>query len=64
MKPIPTTGLTSADVEDLTRTTRELMLAEIIELTAKARGASTAVAAPATTGKAGVTKASGVDAKR
>ncbi|KAL2123987.1 hypothetical protein VTJ04DRAFT_352 [Mycothermus thermophilus] len=38
LDPIPTTGLTAADVDDLTRTTRELMLKELITLTEKARG--------------------------
>ncbi|KAL1838839.1 hypothetical protein VTJ49DRAFT_2162 [Mycothermus thermophilus] len=38
LDPIPTTGLTAADVDDLTRSTRELMLKELIVLTEKARG--------------------------
>ncbi|KAL2271868.1 hypothetical protein VTJ83DRAFT_1239 [Remersonia thermophila] len=38
LDPIPTTGLTAADVDDLARTTRELMLKELIALTEKARG--------------------------
>lgn len=33
LKPISTQGLTAADVEELTRTTREKMLAELIALT-------------------------------
>ncbi|KAH8801537.1 hypothetical protein F5884DRAFT_824607 [Xylogone sp. PMI_703] len=38
LKPIETKGLTAADVDELTRTTRELMLQEIVSLTAKDRG--------------------------
>ncbi|KAI2637412.1 1-acylglycerol-3-phosphate O [Xylaria nigripes] len=37
MDPIPTTGLTTEDVDELTRTTRELMLQEIMALTQRAR---------------------------
>ncbi|PSR94218.1 hypothetical protein BD289DRAFT_336279, partial [Coniella lustricola] len=38
LDPIPTTGLTSADVDELCTRTRELMLKEIINLTYTARG--------------------------
>ncbi|EOO04080.1 putative 1-acyl-sn-glycerol-3-phosphate acyltransferase beta protein [Phaeoacremonium minimum UCRPA7] len=38
LDPIPTTGLTPADVDELTRTTRERMLKELINLTAEVRG--------------------------
>ena len=38
LDPIPTTGLTAADVDELTRTTRERMLKELINLTAEVRG--------------------------
>jgi lysophosphatidate acyltransferase len=38
MEPIPTKGLTAADVDDLARTTREKMLAELVLLTAEAQG--------------------------
>lgn len=38
MKPIPTKGLTAADVDELTRTTREKMLDELVLLTAEAQG--------------------------
>jgi lysophosphatidate acyltransferase len=54
LKPIPTKGLTAADVEELTRTTRELMLNELVTVTAKARGQPVAVPASlsnSTTGK-------------
>lgn len=37
LPPIPTTGLTPADVEDLARITREKMLDELIRLTERAR---------------------------
>lgn len=33
LPPIPTTHLTAADVEELTRTTRETMLKELVALT-------------------------------
>ncbi|KAM0456197.1 hypothetical protein ACHAPV_007445 [Trichoderma viride] len=48
LAPIPTTNLTPADVDELTRETRELMLSELISLTEKARGQPIAV--PATNG--------------
>ncbi|KAI1021506.1 hypothetical protein LB505_000244 [Fusarium chuoi] len=53
LKPIPTKNLTAADVDELTRTTRELMLNELVTLTAKARGQPMAVPASldSTTGK-------------
>ncbi|KAK7428626.1 1-acylglycerol-3-phosphate O-acyltransferase [Neonectria magnoliae] len=38
LDPIPTKGLTSADVDELTRTTRESMLEELIKITVKAPG--------------------------
>jgi lysophosphatidate acyltransferase len=60
LDPIPTTGLTAADVDELTRTTRELMLKEIIALTEKARGHP--IAMPATNGNGSAVKASGNDA--
>ncbi|KID85417.1 AtaAp protein [Metarhizium guizhouense ARSEF 977] len=45
LNPIPTKGLTSADVDELTRTTRELMLTELLALTAKAQGRPVALPA-------------------
>lgn len=48
LAPIPTTNLTTADVDELTRSTREVMLSELISLTEKARGQPIAV--PATNG--------------
>ncbi|KAM3471812.1 hypothetical protein MY5147_005635 [Beauveria neobassiana] len=56
LDPIPTKNLTSADVDELTRTTRELMLKELMTLTAKARGQPMAVPANPTSAKS-----SGVD---
>ncbi|KAM0482323.1 hypothetical protein ACHAPX_002839 [Trichoderma viride] len=48
LAPIPTANLTPADVDELTRETRELMLSELISLTEKARGQP--IAMPATNG--------------
>ncbi|RQM06363.1 hypothetical protein DH86_00001155, partial [Scytalidium sp. 3C] len=45
LKPIETKGLTTADVDKLTTDVRQLMLDEIIALTAKARGEPIAVPA-------------------
>ncbi|KAM5351228.1 hypothetical protein ACJ41O_003951 [Fusarium nematophilum] len=45
LDPIPTDGLTSADVDELTSTTQELMLNELVTVTAKARGQPVAVPA-------------------
>ncbi|KAH6606850.1 hypothetical protein Trco_006003 [Trichoderma cornu-damae] len=45
LAPIPTANLTSADVDALTQSTRELMLQELFSLTEKARGQPIAVAA-------------------
>ncbi|KAK4232115.1 putative 1-acyl-sn-glycerol-3-phosphate acyltransferase [Podospora fimiseda] len=60
LEPISTKGLTSADVDELTRTTRELMLKEIIVLTEKARGKR--FAAPRIVNQAnGVAKVTGSD---
>jgi len=60
LKPIETKGLTPADVEDLARDTRELMLKELVSLTSKARGRP--VAMPAQNSRDGVVKASGAEA--
>lgn len=38
MDPIPTTGLTAADVDELTRVTRDNMLKELVSLSEKAQG--------------------------
>ncbi len=38
LPPIETEGLTAADVDDLTSRTRELMLRELVALTAEERG--------------------------
>ncbi|KAI1854847.1 hypothetical protein JX266_000965 [Neoarthrinium moseri] len=60
LDPIPTAGLTAADVDELTRSTRDLMLKELISLTEKAQGRP--IALPATNGTDGVVKASGAEA--
>ncbi|KAG9239995.1 hypothetical protein BJ878DRAFT_330513 [Calycina marina] len=60
LKPIETKYLTSANVEDLARDTRELMLRELVDLTSKARG--TPIAMPAQTSTNGVIRASGASA--
>ncbi|KAL2201574.1 hypothetical protein P885DRAFT_26926 [Corynascus similis CBS 632.67] len=61
LDPIPTTGLTSADVDELTRSTRNLMLNELYTLTEKARGQP--VAKAELEGNNGVTKVTGADMK-
>ena len=43
LPPIPTRGLTAADVDNLTKTTRDKMLSELVELTELARGQAVAV---------------------
>ncbi|ROW04646.1 hypothetical protein VPNG_07426 [Cytospora leucostoma] len=57
LEPIPTTGLTAADVDALCNRTRELMLKEIINLTYEARGQEAPIAAS-------TVQASGVDLKQ
>ncbi|KAJ4391167.1 1-acylglycerol-3-phosphate O-acyltransferase [Gnomoniopsis smithogilvyi] len=57
LEPIPTKGLTAADVDQLCTKTREIMLEEIINLTYKARGQDAPI--PAST-----IKASGVELKQ
>ncbi|KAI2630690.1 acyltransferase-domain-containing protein [Hypoxylon sp. NC1633] len=59
LDPIPTTGLKPEDVEELTRSTRELMLKEVLALTEKARNSPVPV--PAASGDS-VVHASGADA--
>ncbi|KAI1394872.1 acyltransferase-domain-containing protein [Hypoxylon fuscum] len=59
LDPIPTAGLKSEDVDELTRNTRELMLKEMVALTEKIQNRPIAV--PATSGD-GVVHASGADA--
>lgn len=59
LEPIQTKGLTSADVDELTRTTHDNMLRELVPLTAKAQGKPMSV--PATNGHAKAVKASGAD---
>lgn len=57
LDPIPTTGLTPADVDELCNKTREVMLKEIINLTYASRGKEAPIAAS-------TIKASGVDLKQ
>ena len=59
LKPIETKDLTPADVEDLVRDTRELMLKELVNLTSKVRGRPLAM--PAQNSGDGVVKASGAE---
>ncbi|KPM36053.1 hypothetical protein AK830_g10519 [Neonectria ditissima] len=59
LDPIPTEGLTSADVDELTRTTRDKMLEELIKLTPTAPGRRTAVPIESATPTA---KTTGIDA--
>ena len=61
LKPIETKNLTSADIENLTRDTRELMLSELVDLTSKARGQPIAMQAEGHSDR--VKKASGVEAR-
>lgn len=61
LDPIPTKGLTAADVDDLTRTTRELMLKELFTLTSEARG--TPVPMPANLENNGAAKENGAQIK-
>lgn len=62
LDPIPTTDLTSADVDELTCTTREIMLKEIIALTEEARGHTTPSAVPLLQTN-GVAKVTGSDVR-
>lgn len=59
LKPIETKNLTSADVEDLARDTRELMLRELVALNTR-KGEP--IAMPAQNAD-GVVKASGMEAR-
>lgn len=61
LDPIPTKGLTAADVEKLTTDTRELMLKELIKLTEEAQGRK--IAFTDKYKENGVGKASGIDLK-
>ncbi|KAK8088718.1 acyltransferase [Apiospora hydei] len=60
LDPIPTTGLTAADVDELTRSTREVMLQELVVLSSKAQKRPMPV--PSSNGGNGVVKASGAEA--
>ncbi|KAK8055922.1 hypothetical protein PG993_001149 [Apiospora rasikravindrae] len=60
LDPIPTTGLTAADVDELTRSTREVMLQELVALSSKAQKRPMPV--PSSNGGNGVVKNSGAEA--
>ena len=60
LDPIDTTGLTTADVDELCKNTRDLMLRELIALTAKARGQSVSQV-PVVDNHPSVAKTSGTD---
>lgn len=60
LKPIETKNLQPSDVEDLARDTRDLMLREMVSLTAKSRGEP--VAMPSDSMVEGIVKASGLEA--
>ncbi|KAK1779208.1 hypothetical protein QBC45DRAFT_432750 [Copromyces sp. CBS 386.78] len=62
LDPIDTTGLTTADVDELCKKTRDLMLKELIALTAQARGESVS-RVPAVDNYPSVAKTSGTDMK-
>ncbi|KAH9887473.1 acyltransferase-domain-containing protein [Xylariomycetidae sp. FL2044] len=59
LDPIPTTGLTAQDVDELARSTRELMLKEMVALTEKVQ--KRPISMPVDNGD-GVIRASGVEA--
>ncbi|KAH0541574.1 hypothetical protein GP486_008706, partial [Trichoglossum hirsutum] len=63
LPPIPTSHLTTEDVEDLAKNTRELMLKELIELTEKARREARVERQAPSVDVDGVVKASGADVK-
>jgi lysophosphatidate acyltransferase len=59
LDPIPTEGLTSADVDELARTTRELMLKELVPLSERAQGRPMSM--PGSTPVNGKATATGID---
>jgi lysophosphatidate acyltransferase len=60
LDPIPTANLTAADVDELTRSTREVMLSELLRLSEKVKGHPLPVPAELNGSTAKAT-ASGVD---
>ncbi|KAL7819381.1 hypothetical protein V8C44DRAFT_136366 [Trichoderma aethiopicum] len=62
LPPIETKNLTSADVDELTQSTRDLMLKELISLTEKARGQPVAV--PASLNGDATGRSTAVDARK
>ncbi len=63
LDPIPTEGLTAEDVPKLAERTRELMLREIIDLTAQVRRQAVPVAAGHSSNGAAATTATASAAK-
>lgn len=61
LEPIPTQGLTTADVDELVRTTRDNMLEELIRLTAQAKGQPISI--PAVVNQGAAIKATGTDVR-
>ncbi|KAG7112049.1 putative acyltransferase like protein [Verticillium longisporum] len=59
LDPMPTTGLTSADVDELTRSTQELFMRELVSLTERAQGRK--IAMPAVMDTTKTLKATGVN---
>lgn len=59
LEPIPTEGLTTADVDELTRTTREAMLKVLVAISEKAQGRPMAM--PANANASPKATASGID---
>jgi len=59
LDPIPTEGLTAADVDELTRSTRSTMLRELVTLSEKAQGRPMAM--PADSNAPAEATASGAD---
>lgn len=62
LKPIETKNLTSEDVDELVNNTRNTMITTMVELTAKQRGRPVHIEPKLGLSKAGVAKASGVEA--
>lgn len=56
LDPIPTTGLTAADVDELTRKTHNLFMEELVALTEKARGKPVALPAQQTNGDSKISR--------
>ena len=64
LPPIPTTGLTAADVDDLAQKTRQAMLEELVRITRKARGEGMAMSASIDGQAAGMSTGASVEQGR